>query len=110
MERKARLKREGSLLQQIESHANEFEDRWETERVDRLERIARLEEQVNRQEAQRTQEQESFQRKVQEGLEALRQELEDEVQEREKEDEEIVSALNRYTQQLQQSLSILSAD
>jgi hypothetical protein len=44
------------------------------------------------------------------GLEALWQELEEEVQEREKEDEEIVSALNRYTQQLQQSLSILSAD
>jgi hypothetical protein len=47
---------------------------------------------------------------VQHGLEALQQDLEEEGQEREKEDEEIVLALNRYTQQLQQSLSILSAN
>ena len=107
-ERKSRLKREGALLEQIETHYKEFEDRWERERNDRLERIASLEEQVYRQQNKRDQDQASFQQNVQEALSLLQQELDQEIQERKKEDEDIVSALNRYTQQLQQSLSLLN--
>ncbi len=36
MERKARLRREGSLLQQVEQHAKEFEERWKLIRVDNI--------------------------------------------------------------------------
>jgi hypothetical protein len=36
--------------------------------------------------------------------------LAEEIEERQAQDEEIVAALNRYTSQLQQSLSILSSD
>ena len=107
-ERKSRLKREGALLEQIETHYKEFEDRWERERNDRVERIASLEEQVYRQQSKRDQDQASFQQNVQDALSLLQQELDQEIQERKKEDEDIVSALNRYTQQLQQSLSLLN--
>jgi uncharacterized protein YukE len=109
-ERKARLRREGTLLQQVENHAKEFEDRWNAERQDRLERVRQLEELMDGQESKRVKEQAEFQRRVSQELESLRQELEEEVEERQIQDEDIVSALNRYTQQLQQSLSILSSD
>eukprot|EP00339_Tiarina_fusa_P006203 CAMPEP_0117004448 /NCGR_PEP_ID=MMETSP0472-20121206/5416_1 /TAXON_ID=693140 ORGANISM="Tiarina fusus, Strain LIS" /NCGR_SAMPLE_ID=MMETSP0472 /ASSEMBLY_ACC=CAM_ASM_000603 /LENGTH=270 /DNA_ID=CAMNT_0004705403 /DNA_START=13 /DNA_END=825 /DNA_ORIENTATION=+ len=109
-ERKARLKREGKLLEQIESHKKEFEDRWTEERNSRMEEIARLEEKVDQQEHKRVHEQGDFQHRVEIELEALRREFEDEVKERQEQDDQIVSALNRYTQQLQQSLSILSSD
>jgi hypothetical protein len=110
VERKARLRREGSLLQQVEHHAKEFEDRWNAERQDRLDQIAKLEFQLKEREEQREREQASFQQRVDEEIELLRTELDLEIQERQAQDEQIVSALNRYTQQLQESLSILSSD
>ena len=51
MERKARLKREGLLLQQVEEHSKEFEDRWTSERKDRIQRLETLEDQIVRNEA-----------------------------------------------------------
>jgi chromosome segregation ATPase len=87
-ERRARLKREGKLLEQI----------------------AGLDDKVDQQEHNRFNEQADFQRRVDLELETLRRELEEEVKERQEQDDEIVAALNRYTQQLQQSLSILSSD
>jgi ElaB/YqjD/DUF883 family membrane-anchored ribosome-binding protein len=72
--------------------------------------VRQLEELMDGQESKRVKEQAEFQRRVSQELESLRQELEEEVEERQIQDEDIVSALNRYTQQLQQSLSILSSD
>jgi hypothetical protein len=110
-ERKARLRGEGRLLQQVEDHANEFEDRWTKERQDRMDHINKLEQKVGRQETTRAAQQASFQQRVDDELEALQRDLEEEVvQERQTQDEEIVAALNRYVEQLQQSLSIPSSD
>ena len=109
-ERKARLRREGRLLQQVEDLSKEYNDRWSSERHDRVTHISKLEEKVDEQEALRAQEQQNFSERVEEELQRLRRDLEEEVQERLTQDEQIVAALNRYTQQLQQSLSILSSD
>lgn len=110
VERKARLRREGSLLRQVENHAKEFEDRWTSERKDRINRVATLEASLLKKEEKRSQERAAFQQRVDEELSALKAEIDLEIQERQIQDEDIVSALNRYTQQLQQSLSILSSD
>jgi hypothetical protein len=107
-ERKARLRREGRLLQQVEDHAKELEDLWHMEHTERIQHIAKVEHQVERQETSRVHEQAEFQRRVDETLTSLQREMEQEVQERQAQDEEIVAALNRYTQQLQQSLNMLS--
>ena len=109
-ERKARLKREGNLLQQVEQHAKEFEERWTQERNDRIQRIGEVEDKVIRHEARLAMEQKKFEEKVEAELNSLKEELAEEVEERQAQDEEIVAALNRYTQQLQHSLSILSSD
>jgi hypothetical protein len=110
MERKARLRREGGLLQQVEHHAREFEDRWNVERQERLDQIAKLEKILTEKETHREREQASFQRRIEEELGFLRSEIELEVEERQAQDEQIVAALNRYTQQLQNGVSILGDD
>jgi hypothetical protein len=110
MERKARLKREGILLQQVEGHAKEAEDRWNMERSEREQRLKELEIQVIRNEARLALEQKRYEDRIEKELTSLKEELEIETAERQTQDEEIVAALNRYTKQLQQSLSILSSD
>jgi hypothetical protein len=109
-ERKSRLKREGNLLQQVENHATEFEERWNLERHERENRIDHLEQNLKQQMAKRMHNEQIFQQKVQTELEELQRDLEEESQERQTQDDEIVEALNRYTKQLQESLSILSSD
>lgn len=110
MERKARLKREGILLRQVEEHAKDAEDSWKSERKDRTKRLKELEEQIIRNEARLALEQKRYEDRIEEELASLRDELMAETVEREHQDEIIVAALNRYTKQLQHSLSILSSD
>lgn len=110
MERKARLKRESILLQQVETHAKETEDSWISERKERAQRVKELEDQIIRNEARLAMEQKRYEERIEKELNLLKAELEVEADERQAQDEQIVSALNRYTQQLQHSLSILSSD
>jgi hypothetical protein len=109
-ERKARLKREGNLLQQVELHAKEFQERWNEERTDRIQKLGELQDRIVRHEARFTMEQKLYEERIEAELTLLKEELTQEVKERQTQDEEIVAALNRYTQQLQQSLAILSSD
>lgn len=110
MERKSRLKREGILLRQVEEHAKETEDRWNAERKDRIERLKELEDSILRNEARLALEQRRYEDRLDKELTLLKEELSVEIDERQAQDEQIVAALNRYTQQLQHSLSILSSD
>ena len=110
MERRARLKREGILLRQVEDHAKQTEDTWKTERKERIERLKELETSILRNEARLALEQKRYEDRIENELTLLKEELEVEIEERQNQDEQIVSALNRYTQQLQQSLAILSSD
>jgi len=110
MERKSRLKREGILLRQVEEHAKETEERWNAERKDRVERLKELEDSILRNEARLALEQRRYEDRLDKELTLLKEELSVEIEERQTQDEQIVAALNRYTQQLQHSLSILSSD
>jgi ribosome-associated translation inhibitor RaiA len=98
------------LLQQVEEHSKEFEDRWTSERTDRIQRLEELEDQIIRNEARLALEQKKYEERIEIELTSLKEELAIEADERQAQDEDIVAALNRYTQQLQQSLSILSSD
>ena len=51
-----------------------------------------------------------YTQRVNEALESLQNEMATEINDRQQQDDEIVNALNRYIQQLQYSLSILSSD
>lgn len=107
IERKSRLKREGRLLEQVETVAKDFEERWNQERQERVERLAELEQQITGHEARLLQKQREYEDRIDEELSALQEELALEIQERKAGDDEIVAALNRHTEQVQRNLAIL---
>lgn len=109
-ETKARLVREGRLLQQMEAHGTELQDRWREEQEQRIKQVEEMTSTLNAHEQQRAVSIKSWQAQVTTELDALRKELEAEVEERQQEDEAIVTAMHTYTQQLQHSLSILNGD
>ena len=108
-ERADRLSREGRILQQMDDHASSMTNAIENESTER-EQIAReLREHITGNERQRSQMEQELQLKVQKELMELKGMIERESKERKVEDDEIVMALNRYTQQLQSSLSVISS-
>lgn len=107
-EAKNRKVQEGRVLAQLESCTKEMEIKWKTEQESRIEDIEKLTFQFQTRDQRLHSEHNSWQTEVSKELTKLKKELEAEVQERQVEDETIVSALQTYTQQLQQSLSILN--
>jgi hypothetical protein len=107
IERKSRLKREGRLLEQVEATAKEFEELWQHEREDRVAKLTELDHQITGHEERLLQKQREYEERIDEELAALQNELALEIQERKAGDDEIVSALNRHTEQMQRNLSML---
>jgi len=107
-ERQNRLQREGRLLQQLDEISTIYENRWKSERQDRISSLQILKDRVDQQDSQMTHQVSSYESRLQQELALLQQELQQESTERQVQDEQIVAALNRYTQQLQKSLSIVS--
>jgi uncharacterized protein YPO0396 len=93
-EQKARLKHEGNLLQQVEQHAKEFEERWTQERNNCIQRIGEVEDRVIHHEARLVMEQKKFEEQVEAELNSLKEELAVEMEEQQAQDEENVAALN----------------
>ena len=110
IERKSRIKREQRLVHQVETGSKALEELYLTERSERTTAIATLARKIELQQTSKTQQEEMYTQRVNEALESLQNEMASEINERQQQDDEIVNALNRYIQQLQYSLSILSSD
>jgi len=108
VEKKQRLVREGRFLQQLESHQQLTKSTLQEETKTRQDEIQKLEQNLENSKTEHTTQTLLWQTKIQSELQKLELELKDEVSQRQDQDEEIVQALNRYTKQLQHSLSILS--
>lgn len=109
-ERKLRLAREGQLLQQIETHGKDYESLWDRERQERIESVGELVNQLESNEDARKQGRKAVEVRLEEELSQLQQELEQETMERQRRDDEIGAALDKYAFQFQQSLNILNSD
>ena len=107
-ERRERLSREGQIMKQLTDHADEMRNTWQSESQNREECVKELRSRLDQQESSRAQADAGFESLIARELEALRMEVERERNERMTEDDEIVDALNRYTENLQMSLSTLS--
>ncbi len=107
-ERRDRLAREGQIMKQLSDHANEMRSTWQSESTRREECVQELSRRLDEHESNRAQADEGFENLIARELEALRGDIEREKAERMMEDDEIVDALNRYTENLQLSLSTLS--
>lgn len=104
-ERRDRLSREGRIAKQVEDHRQFVEQLMEEERAERKQSSDEIRREVARINNSKEQEGETFEQMIVRELEELRMAMGQEVQERRVEDDEIVAALNRYTENLQRSLA-----
>ena len=103
-ERRDRLTREGRIMKQLTDQAKNMSQQWNQEIAQREETVLALKERLTSHEQHRAKADQEFETLIEKELKALRMDVEREVQERKMEDDEIVEALNRYTDNLQASL------
>ena len=108
-ERTDRLSREGRILKQMEDNSSSIFGSIESETNEREQIVYGLQSRIEENERQRTQNEQELQSKLQNEMDELKGMIDREEKERQLGDEEIVNALERYTQQLQSSLSVISS-
>jgi putative heme degradation protein len=104
-EEQQRKIRHQQQLEQIQSVADEYRDKWQTERHERLTDTHQLQTTMDQFHIHREQNMASYEGQLTYELQQLSQDLSHETSERQGRDQEIVHALNNYVQQLQDSLA-----
>lgn len=104
-ERQSRVAREKMLEKRLQDTSLDYQERWTKERQDRISAVTSIHDAVKEQGRNHDQLTASFEQKINQEIQYLTQDIEREVVERQTNDDEIVAALNRYTAQLQQTLS-----
>jgi hypothetical protein len=106
-EKRERLTREARIMKQLNGLAQDMSEKWKIETAERVEVVNELSSQVNKIETSRQDSDDEFERLISTEIQALKDELQRESMERRVEDDEIVEALNRYTENLRNSLAML---
>jgi SF-assemblin/beta giardin len=104
-EEQQRKIRHSQQLEQIQSVSDEYRDKWQTERHERLTDTHQLHTTMDQFHIHREQNMASYEGQLTYELQQLSQDLSHETSERQGRDHEIVNALNNYVQQLQDSLA-----
>lgn len=107
LERRDRLAREGRIMKQLTDHAQDMTDKWQEESSERKQDADEIKSRLEHHENNRAQADDDFDSLISSELKSLKTGLQQETMERKVEDDEIVEALNRYTDNLQKSLSML---
>jgi len=109
VEKSDRLSREGRIMKQLTDHAELMRSQWNDERTSREESVSKLTSNLNNHDNSRSEADEDFEFLIRTELNNLKQDIARETQERKIEDDEIVDAMNRYADNVQGSLSVLSS-
>jgi len=109
VEKADRLNREGRIMKQLTDHANLTRNEWNDERTSREESIAKLTSNLDKHDNSRSEADEDFEFLIKTELNNLKKDILRETEERKIEDDEIVDAMNRYADNVQGSLSVLSS-
>jgi len=109
IEKKDRLNREGRILKQLHDYEGYVQEQMDQIQNDRDKMVFELRHMLEKSESGRKESDEKFQELIARELHMLKEEIHKEVYERKLEDDEIVEALNRYTRNLQSSLSVISS-
>ena len=104
----ARVARQEQLIQQLDSLSEKYNAQWKTERQDRVESLHALTQRVQLQEDVRDAQVSALEGRFQEALQDLSEEVQQEAAQRQEQDQAIVAAFNKYTAQVQSSLSFVS--
>lgn len=110
LERNERLGRDQRLGEQVDQFSNTWNSQMEQERAERLEGMAQVHDTLRLTSDQHQTAAQHLEQTMQDELADLRAQIERERKERTMEDDEIVNALNRYTDYLQTSLNVISDD
>eukprot|EP00562_Extubocellulus_spinifer_P012217 CAMPEP_0178544762 /NCGR_PEP_ID=MMETSP0697-20121206/3287_1 /TAXON_ID=265572 /ORGANISM="Extubocellulus spinifer, Strain CCMP396" /LENGTH=351 /DNA_ID=CAMNT_0020177295 /DNA_START=86 /DNA_END=1141 /DNA_ORIENTATION=+ len=105
LERRDRLGREGRLVKQVDDHRKFIEELMAEEKDAREKSCAEIKNEIAAIGSTKAREGETFEQMIQREMQELRLTMAREVQERRMEDDEIVAALNRYTEHLQDTLA-----
>ena len=108
-ERTDRLTREGRILKQMDDHSSDIFGAIEKEIGEREQISQELQKRIEDNERLRSQAEHDLQYTIQNEMYDLKEMIDREKQERQLGDDEIIMALERYTQQLQSSLSVISS-
>ena len=109
IEKKDRLNREGRILKQMHDYEDHVTEKLKAMILERDEMVLELKTMLEKSENGRKEADMKFQRLITEELNLLRLDVSKETKERKLEDDEIVEALNRYTRNLQSSLSVIGS-
>jgi len=109
VEKNDRLNREGRIMKQLTDHAEFMGSQWNTEHTCREESVSKLTTSLEDHESSRSEADANFEFLIETELNNLKKDIARETKERKMEDDEIVEALNRYTDNVQSSLSVLSS-
>jgi len=107
-EKQQRASREQRLRAQMQEISDSYQERWKQERQDRMAAIGTLQETMESVHNSRQSDVATFEGRLTRELEQLKVAMEREHRERHASDEEITDAVNRYVQQLQESLAAAS--
>jgi len=108
-ERQNRLNREGKMMRLISDHANQLRKYWNDERKKREKNFAYLTDKLNESEQSHNSRDKELKEMVNEKLKKIKDDFLKEQLERKLEDNEIVDALNRYNDKIQNGLSTLGS-
>ncbi|KAG9402267.1 hypothetical protein AC1031_006894 [Aphanomyces cochlioides] len=108
-ERKRRLDREAEILKRLSDHEQLVADQFSKERRDREVKSTELKESLDTYTKTRLRGDNKFQLVAQQEIATIQNLLVQESQTREREDDEIIDALNRYTAKLQDSLKLINS-
>lgn len=109
VEKSDRLVREARIEKQLDDHEHEVSAQFEAERTERESVYTDLQRIIETNEKSRIKADGKFQNVIKEEIQSLHNQIKIESQVREREDDEIVEALNRYTAKLQSSLTIINS-
>lgn len=108
-ERSDRLNREGRILKQMDDNSSAIFGAINIETSEREQISQELQKRIENNERLRSRSEQELQFTIQNEMSNLKEMIDREKQERQMGDDEIIIALNRYTQQLQSSLSVISS-
>lgn len=108
-DRASRLQREASIVKQLTDHEHEVAKTFGDATTARERRYAKIKKLLEDNIRLRSKAEERFELMMEQDLNALKNQLRLERETREREDDDIVEALNRYTTKLQASLKILNS-
>lgn len=107
VEKRERLTREGRIMKQLNDLAQDMSEKWKIETTERNEVLNELQTRITNIETSTKDSDDEFEKLIATEIQGLKDDLQRETNERKIEDDEIVKALNRYTENLRNSLSML---